>query len=73
MEIHVIYKKNPIQISVVRSPGPAQIAYQMRGMPGRGLPVGGAVGQTVRKRSVADYDAEWADSDAVANIDDGYF
>lgn len=73
MAIHIVYKNNPIQIIVTRSPDPVQIAYQMRGMPGRGVPAGGSVGQTLRKSSVADYDADWADADAVANIDDGYF
>ena len=35
------------------------------GLPGPGLPVGGATGQVARKKSTANYDVEWADPSAV--------
>jgi hypothetical protein len=38
------------------------------GPQGAGVPAGGSAGQTLRKRSAADYDSEWATPPASADL-----
>jgi hypothetical protein len=76
MQIVLIYRDRPIQISLVNKNQPVQAVLTYRGSPGpvgRGFPPGGTVGQIVTKLSATDYDADWRDPGATSTIDDGYF
>ena len=60
--VTVELQEDPIEVNLLLAPiGP-------RGIPGAGVPTGGAIGQVLVKNTTADYDTKWVD-DAAPGLD----